>query len=330
MWSPVVRNRITRFAGIALGAVTIAAATACSGGSDGGERITVVASTNVWGDIAAAVAGPDAEVRSLISDPAADPHSYEVTAVQAAELSDADLIVYNGGHYDEFIDKAIGGKNKRTVNAVAIAGGGADEHGHDHGAEGDAQAAPADGHDHGNHEHDAHEHDNEHVWYDTHVAGEVAERIADSLGELDPDHRQAYADRAAAFTARLAGIDAVVDRIAAEHPNQPVVQTEPLAQYLVLAAKADDRTPHEFQEAIEQGTDPSPAAVAAVRDLITTKQVRALIYNVQTEDKITKDIRALADTAGIAVVEVTETLPEGLDYIQWQTRNAEALATALA
>ncbi|WP_228831672.1 MFS transporter [Nocardia elegans] len=38
----------------------------------------------------------------------------------------------------------------------------------------------------------------------------------------------------------------------------------------------------------------------------------------------------LTFAAGIAVVEVTETLPEGLDYIQWQTRNAEALATALA
>jgi zinc/manganese transport system substrate-binding protein len=32
----------------------------------------------------------------------------------------------------------------------------------------------------------------------------------------------------------------------------------------------------------------------------------------------------------VPVVEVTETLPEGLDYIQWQTQTAESLANALS
>lgn len=309
-------NRFARFAGAAgsavtIAAVTIAGATACGTGEADSGRISVVTSTNVWGDIAAAVAGQDAEVTSLISDPAADPHSYEVTAVQAAKIADADLIVYNGGHYDEFIDKAIGGKNTPTVEAVAVATG----------HSGDA----------GVHAHEGgHEHANEHVWYDTHVAGEVAERIAESLGELDPERASVYAGRAAAFVEDLVAVGAITDRIAARHPGQPVLQTEPLASYLVLAVGAEDRTPRDFQEAIEQGTDPAPAALAAVRELIAGGQVRALIYNVQTEDKITKDVRAAAEAAGIAVVEVTETLPDGLDYIQWQTRNAEALAAALS
>ncbi|MFB7721095.1 metal ABC transporter solute-binding protein, Zn/Mn family [Nocardia sp. NPDC056100] len=297
----------------AAGLATVATLTAC-GSSKNDSGVTVVASTNVWGDIAKTVAGPDAKVESLISDPAADPHSYEVTAVQAAQISDADLIVYNGGGYDEFIDKAISGKNKRTVNAVDIAG--EDSHG---------AAAPAKetaGHDH--------EHGNEHVFYDVHAAGHVAEHIADSLGQIDPAHKQDYTDRAAAFTAKLTGIEAITAKIAAEHPNQPVVQTEPLAYYMLLAAKADDRTPHSFQEAIEQGTDPSPADVAAVRDLLSGKKVRALVYNIQTEDKTTKDMRATAQSAGITVVEVTETLPQGLDYIGWMTRNAQSLSTALS
>nr|WP_245545688.1 zinc ABC transporter substrate-binding protein [Nocardia higoensis] len=300
--------------------MTIAGTTACGTDEADSGRISVVTSTNVWGDIAATVAGPDAEVTALISDPATDPHSFEVTAVQAARIADADLIVYNGGHYDGFIDKAIAGRNKPTVEAVAVAAGDAgDSAAHD-------SAASEDHGDHGG----EHDHGNEHVWYDTHVAGAVAERIAESLGELDPERASAYTERAAAFVASLTAVDEITGRVAAEHPGQPVLQTEPLASYLLLAAGAQDRTPHEFQEAIEQGTDPAPAAVAAVRELLAGRQVRALVYNVQTEDKTTKDVRAAAEAAGIAVVEVTETLPEGLDYIQWQTRNAEALAAALS
>lgn len=313
-------SRFAQLAGLAVGVATIAALTACGTTKNDSDGLTIVASTNVWGDIAKTIAGPDIKVDSLISDPSQDPHSYEVTPVEAAKISDADLIVYNGGDYDEFIDKAIAGKNKKTVNAVDIAS--EDEHGAPTTAAAPTtKAENGHGHDHAT---------NEHVFYDLHTVSHVADQISAELGELDPANKQAYADRAAAFNDKLTGIEAITAKIAAEHPNTPVLQTEPLAYYLLLDAKADDRTPHEFQEAVEQGTDPSPASVAAVRDLLTNKQVRALVYNIQTEDKATKDLKTTAQAAGIPVVEVTETLPEGLDYIQWQTKNAQALAQALS
>ncbi|QLY31457.1 zinc ABC transporter substrate-binding protein [Nocardia huaxiensis] len=304
------------FACFAAGLAAVATLTAC-GGKSGSDELTVVASTNVWGDIARTVAGSDVKVESIINDPSADPHSFELSPVDAAKISDAELVVYNGGGYDEFIDKAIAGKNKRNVNAVEIAG----EDSHEHGATTTAAPATTGGHDH--------EHGNEHVWYDVHVAGEVAEHIAEQLGEIDPAHKDDYAKRAADFAAQLTAIEAVTTKIAAEHPNQPVLQTEPLAYYMLLAAKADDRTPHGFQEAVEQETDPAPADVAAVRDLLNGKQVRALVYNIQTESKITEDLRKTAESAGIPVVNVTETLPEGQTYVQWMTANAQALAKAL-
>ncbi|WP_067531431.1 metal ABC transporter solute-binding protein, Zn/Mn family [Nocardia crassostreae] len=304
------------FALFAAGLATVASLTACGSSKNDSGELTVVASTNVWGDITKAIAGPDVKVESVISDPSADPHSFEVTAVEAAKITDADLIVYNGGGYDEFIDKAIDGKNKKSVNAYQIITG---ESGDAHGAE--PSGAGDTGH--------GHEHPNEHVWYDVPGVEHVAEHIAEELGALDPANKQAYADRAAAFGGQLAAVSAITGKIAAEHPNQPVLQTEPLAYYLLVDAKAEDRTPHEFQEAVEQGTDPAPADVAAVRDLLTGKQVRALVYNIQTEDKTTKDLRALSEANGVRVVEVTETLPQGQDYIQWMTGNARALAQAL-
>ncbi|MEC3955453.1 zinc ABC transporter substrate-binding protein [Nocardia sp. CDC153] len=309
----MTRSFARGFAVFAAGLATVATLTAC-GSSKDSDQLTVVASTNVWGDITKAVAGSDVRVESIISDPKVDPHSFEVSPADAAKITDAKLVVYNGGHYDEFIDKAIAGKNTKTVNAFEIAS----EGDHDHA---NASAAAESG---------AHSHDvNEHVWYDVHQVGHIAEHIADALGEIDPAHKQAYADRATAFAAKLAPIEAITAKIAAEHPNQPVLQTEPLAAYLLTAAKADDKTPHAFQEAIEQGTDPAPADVAAVRDLLSAKQVRALVYNIQTEDKLTQDIRATADKSGVTVVEVTETLPAGKDYVTWMTDNANALAKAL-
>ncbi|WP_416382881.1 metal ABC transporter solute-binding protein, Zn/Mn family [Nocardia abscessus] len=290
----------TRFAmkcvGIAVGLASVATTVACGDSTDS-DRPTVVTSTDVWGDIAVAIAGPDATVRSLITDPNADPHSHETSAVESAELSDADLVVYNGGGYDEFAEKAVAGTNKRTVDAFSLRVDQSDE--------------------------------NEHVWYDVRTVGVVADRIAAQLGELDPDQAGAYTERATTFKNQLAAVTAITGKLSAEHPKTPVLQTEPLAHYLLVAAGADDLTPHEFQEAIEQETDPAPAAVAATQDLLSGKRVRALIYNVQTEDKITKDLRGTAQNAGIAIVEVTETLPEGQDYIQWQTKNAQALAAAL-
>ncbi|WP_372478671.1 metal ABC transporter solute-binding protein, Zn/Mn family [Nocardia abscessus] len=282
--------------GIAVGLASVATIVACGDSTDS-DRPTVVTSTDVWGDIAVAIAGPDATVRSLITDPNADPHSHETSAVESAELSDADLVVYNGGGYDEFAEKAVAGTNKRTVDAFSLRVDQSDE--------------------------------NEHVWYDVRTVGVVADRIAAQLGELDPDKAGAYTERATTFKNQLAAVTAITGKLAAEHPKTPVLQTEPLAHYLLVAAGADDLTPHEFQEAIEQETDPAPAAVAATQDLLSGKRVRALIYNVQTEDKITKDLRGTAQNAGIAIVEVTETLPDGQDYIQWQTKNAQALTAAL-
>lgn len=284
---------------LTVGVATAAALTACGTSGDDSGKPQVVASTNVWADIASTVAGPDAEVSAIISDPAADPHSHETSAAESAQISDADLVVYNGGHYDEFMAKAVEGRGQRVVEAVAT---------RDSAIQNDT---------------------NEHVWYDMETVALVAEQIGTALGELDPEHAQGYSDRAAEFTGRLDAVTTLTDRTAGAHPGTPVLQTEPLAYYLLQDAGTVDRTPRDYQEAIEQETDPAPAAVAATRDLVTGRQIDVLIYNVQTEDKVSQDLRAAADAAGIPVVEVTETLPPGLDFVAWQTRNAEALADAV-
>ncbi|MGA9873176.1 MAG: zinc ABC transporter substrate-binding protein [Rhodococcus sp. (in: high G+C Gram-positive bacteria)] len=290
--------------------------------------ITVVASTNVWGSVAEAVAGDLASVESIIADPSADPHSYEASPADAAKVAEASLVVYNGGGYDEFITDILEseGSGVPSVNAFDLV---EESHGHEEEAEpaAEAQASEEPASDEHGHEHGE---VNEHVWYNAEVAAATAESIAEKLGQLDPDNAAQYTANAETFHEQVHGITDVTATIAAEHPGAPVAQTEPIAHYLIEESELDDRTPEDFKNAIEEGNDPSPASIAATRDLFTADSVRALIYNTQTQDAVTQDIRSTAEAAGVPVVEVTETLPEGMTYIEWQTKAAQDLEAALS
>ena len=319
---------------------TLAACGSATTGSDDEDTLRVVASTNVWGSVAQAVAGDRIEVESLITEPSADPHSYEASPLDAATISDASLVVYNGGGYDQFVEDILesGSGDPATVEAFALfeSGEGSDLHaGHDHEDTHDTAGTHDTGTDdtagRTGHSHDGHDHSgvNEHVWYDLATADAVAHAVADRLAELDPEGAATYEANAAAFHDNLHAVADRVASIAEAHPDAPIAQTESIATYLVTAAGLRDEVPADFANAIENGTDPSPAAIAATRQLLLDKQVRALLYNPQTEDKVSREMRAAAEASGIPVVEVSETLPDGVDYIQWQTRTAEALASAL-
>jgi zinc/manganese transport system substrate-binding protein len=88
--------------------------TACSSDTSSDGALTVVASTNVWGSVAQAVAGDKVEVSSIITEPSSDPHSFEASPTDAAKLTDASLIVYNGGGYDHFVDDIINTSSRST------------------------------------------------------------------------------------------------------------------------------------------------------------------------------------------------------------------------
>ena len=302
----------------ALALVTVTVLTACGSGGDPapaapaapspaapspaapGRTLTVVASTNVWGAVVSAVAGPGVEVRSLISDPAADPHSYESTPADAAAIAGADLVVWNGGGYDEFVQQAIGADPAlagKTVEAFTSRGDQAD--------------------------------DDEHVWFDPAAVKGVVTQVTDRLAAVEPDQATALRERAAAFTGRVDQESAALAGIGAARPGSRVVSTEPIAHYLLRTAGVADVTPPAFSEAVEAEADPPAAALVQTRDLLTARGAGALVFNPQTETPLTEQLRATATGAGLPVVDVTETLPAGRDYLQWLDGNRTALAGAL-
>ncbi|MGW1677565.1 metal ABC transporter solute-binding protein, Zn/Mn family [Saccharopolyspora sp. NPDC002376] len=273
------------------------------------DKIKVVASTSVWGSVAQAVGGDAVEVESIVSDPNADPHSYESTPQDAAKVTDAHLVVFNGGGYDSFIEQILRSSDQKpTVQAAADEGEHAE---HDHG--------------HAGHDHSV----NEHVWYDLHVVHQVADQIADELGKLQPGKAEQFHQAAGQFEAEVEALEGKVGEIAKADNGKPVIVTEPVAHYLVEAAQLRDVTPQSFVNAIEAESDPSAAAVAEIQNAINGKQAAAVVYNPQTESPVTRNVRSAAERNQIPVVEMNETLPEGKTYVQWMDNQITALQSAL-
>ncbi|MFE5408313.1 metal ABC transporter solute-binding protein, Zn/Mn family [Microbacterium sp. NPDC056569] len=292
--------------------------------SDG--RIAVVASTNVYGQIAEEIGGDLVDVTSIVTNESQDPHSFEPSARDQLAVSKADLIIENGGGYDAFIDALIesSGTEAPVVTAVEYSHDWPENAGHD---DESAEDAEDHAHDHGDHEHV--EGFNEHVWYDPHTIAHVAEAIAIELGELSPDDAETFTANAEAFSGEIEGLEASLDEIGAAHADEKVFVTEPVPVYLVEAAGLENATPAKFSEAVEEGQDVAPATLLESLALVQGGDVRVVITNTQTGGAETQEIVGEADGLGISVIAFSETLPEGQTYISWMQANIEALNGAL-
>lgn len=283
------------------------------------DRPVVVASTDVWASVARAVGGEHAEITALFNSPGADPHEFEPSMADTAKIEDADVLVFNGGHYDAYVETAAASSAALKVDATALATGETgDEHAdhdHDHAAD-----------DHAGHDHAI----NEHVFYDLPLVGRVADATADALATIAPMHAQYYRDRAAAFNDGIAGLTARLAAIKTRHDGAEVAATEPLSTYLLEAAGLVDVAPPAFTAAVENGQSPSAADVAAFGDLISGRRIAALVYNTQAVDPATRTVLEQARAASIPVVDMTESLPAGVtDYLSWQSTQIDRLEEAL-
>jgi len=298
-------------AAIGLSAVVLTVGISACGAEksiDAHEIPSVVASTDVWGSVAHAIAGDHAKVTSIISGAAADPHSFEASPADATAIIDATLVVYNGGGYDQWVDDILTSHpGVASIDAYALLDAAA------LGEPAQASTPPA----------------NEHVFYDLDTAKAVAAAVADSLGGADPSRRADYQSNAQAFSREADAVRQIETSIRTTHPGAAVVATEPVAHYMLIAAGLADKTPKGFTSAVEQDTDPAPIDVAAMLDLISARQVDAVLINPQTATAVTKKIQAAADSAGVPIVTITETLPAGTDYLAWQRDTASRLAAAL-
>lgn len=327
-------SRVPALLALTAGSVLVLAGCATATGAastSGDDRLQVVASTNVYGSLAAAVGGDDVEVTSIIDSLSQDPHSYEASARDQLTVSQADLVIENGGGYDSFLDGLVDatGTDAPVLTAVEFShdfpgneGHADDEHAEEDHAEGEDHAHDEAGHDHI-------EGFNEHVWYDPHTVEHLVEDIAHELSELDAANADTYEANAKTLIDDIAGLEASLEAVKTSHAGEKIFVTEPVPLYLTAAAGLENATPEAFSEAVEEGQDVPPATLLEATKILDSGEVRAVIVNAQTGGAETTEVQNLAEQNDIPVLEFTELLPDGLTYVEWMQQNIDELAGSL-
>jgi zinc/manganese transport system substrate-binding protein len=267
-----------------------------------GPAIPVLGTENFYADLLGEIGGVRVRATSLLNSPNADPHAFDASAQAAVSVADARLVVVNGFGYDDFMRHLLDASpdaSRVVIDVQQLLG------------------LPTDA--------------NAHVWYDPGTMPKVAAAAEAALARLEPTNAAYFAARELAYLASLAPLGAKIAELKAKFGGSPVAFTEPVAEYLTAAIGLRVLTPVGFQKAIEDGTDPPPADVAAEQDLLSGKRVKVLVFNSQVITPLTTQIRELAVANGIPVVGVAETMPpEYHTYVEWQLAEMNELELALA
>jgi zinc/manganese transport system substrate-binding protein len=263
--------------------------------------IDVVASTNVYSAIAAAVGGERIRALPLIVDANAQPEAYEAGPGDTAAVASAKVVVFNGGGYDDFMTQLLDAAGDRPVrvNVTELSG-----------------LAPADG-----------GLFNEHVWYSLSTMRTLATRLASEFSTLDYAGAGEYAANATAFATKIDQLITRTNAIGAKHPGTQVVVTDPTPGYLIEAAGLVDVTPDQFTA---NADGPSDAVINQTTALFRTGSVRALVVNSQDENPAATRVEQAATAANVPIVRMTETIPaDTADYATWMGRQIDDLGAAL-
>ena len=300
------RTRLARTALLA-GAAALAATSiaACSSASaDGGSsgKIVAIGAENEYADVIGQVGGKYVQASAIMSNPNTDPHTFEASPAVAREVSAAQLIVQNGIGYDSFmnsIESAAPSSGRQVIDVQQLLGL--------------PDSTP-----------------NPHLWYNPTTMPKVADAIAADLATIQPAHAAYFKANAKAFVASLARWNDAIAAFKHAYAGVPVATTEPVADYMLQAAGADNLTPWTFQADIMNGVDPSPQVLASQKALFTGHKVKVLLYNQQVTDPLTESLITLAEQNGIPVVGVYETMPvPGYDYQTWMLTEVQDLRKAV-
>ena len=178
-----------------------------------GKKISVVATIFPIYDWVREIIGDDEQAEvTLLLDSGTDLHSYQPTASDILTVSSADLFIYVGGESDEWVEdvrKTAVNANQKTINLLEALGDAVKteeivegmEHEHDHDEDDDHDEDE-------DHDHEHEDEADEHVWLSLRNAEKLCGVIAETLGEIQPESAAKYQENLAAYTAKLAALDA--------------------------------------------------------------------------------------------------------------------------
>lgn len=264
--------------------------------------LRVVAAENFWGSLVSQLGGADVQVKSIVTNPNADPHEYESSAADAEAIAEANYVIVNGAGYDQWALELISASNtpgQKVLNVASLLGQGTGS--------------------------------NPHFWYDPYYVRIAVHQMYTDLVSLAPNDTSYFTQQYASLNASLAPYYATINQIRAEFNGTQVASTESIFVYMANATGLDLVSPSAFMVAVSEGTDPPVQSITQFTQQLESGQVKVLVYNKQTVTPLTTSMETLATQNKVQVVGITETVvPPDASFQDWMNAELTTLLNALS
>ena len=273
-----------------------------------------------------AITGESANVTNIMPAGSAS-HGWEPSAKQVAELSKADLLIYQGAGMEEWIDSVKASLESEGSKLKWVEAGEGIEllpgHSHDHDDEHDHEHEHEHEHDH-DHEH-SHTYD-PHLWLSPKNSSKMLENIKNALVEFNPDAKDIYEKNFKDYNMKLKELDKLYSEKLNENNVESFVITHEAFGYI-----AKDYGLKQYG-LTGMGTeqDPNPEKMKEMVNLVKSENMKAIFYDDAGSDKIAQVLAN--EIGGIKVLPLTTMhspteaeLAAGETYFTKMERNLENL-----
>ncbi|MGM0214133.1 metal ABC transporter solute-binding protein, Zn/Mn family [Enterococcus sp. AZ109] len=282
------------------------------------EKIQVMTTFYPMYEFTKEVVGDTGDVELLI--PAGtEPHDFEPSAKDLAQIADSDVFVYNSPELETWVDNltdSVDTDQTTIIEAskdISLMEGSAHEH-----EEEEAEST----------EEHSHELD-PHVWLDPVLAIQEVETIRDDLSAKYPDDKAVFEENAAAYIEKLQALDTQYQTAFADAANKTFVTQHAAFGYL---ARQYGLT-QEAIAGVSPDQEPSPARLSELKHYVDDHNVRVIYFE---ENATSKVAETLSQETGVKleVLNPLESLTEeqikdGENYLSVMEENLTALKESI-
>jgi zinc/manganese transport system substrate-binding protein len=288
--------------------LTVLALFACVGPIAAQEKLKVVATFSILGDVVKNVGGDRVDVMTLVG-PNADAHVFSPSPADARTLAGARLVVMNGLGYEGWIARLVKASGSKAPVVTATSGirprrtAGSHGHGHD---------------------------SDPHAWQSVANVKIYVTNIRDALIAADPVGKPAYETNAAAFVAKLDALEKEVRDVVAKIPaeRRRVITTHDAFGYFKDAYGLDFIAP----QGVSTESEPSAKDVARIIAQIKRQKIPAIFLENISDPRLLKRI---SDESGARIGgtlysdALTDKKGPASTYIDLIRHNLKQIAAAL-
>ena len=309
------------------------AMTLCGCGRNNGAdpgKLQVVCSLFPYYDFVRVIGGEFVQPRLLV--PAGrETHSFEPTPLDVIDVSQADVLVYNGGEGELWVEEILSSAGEKIGFVVRmmdhadslleeeVAEGMEHDHAHSH------------SHDHGEDcDHDEITYD-EHIWTSPRQAMTLCRAICDSLCAADPTHTAGYRANLDAYLEQLTALDESFQQVVAQRNRDLLVFGDRFP--LVYFCRAYNLNYRAAFQGCASDTEPSLATLKYLIDRVREEQI-PVVYTIELSSQ--KIAHAIAETTGAKVLTfhscqtvTRQEFDEGATYLSLMEQNISVLKEGL-